>query len=188
MPTAKAEILDDDILVKLKLAEEVVFQLCRDPASFRMSIPVQHSDTDRVLHDALLSARLEITGLRALLSCQALTFRELIAANLSRVARWHSLESWSALEWAGAMAGEAGEACNAAKKLKRVEDGIANHSEDPTRALADKETASRAVALEIADTVIYGVLLAARVGVDLEGSIREAFNRKSEQYGFPERI
>src|SRR5882724_4498362 len=44
-----------------------------------------------------------------------LTFGEVIRANLSRVERWHSLASWSPLEWAGAMCGEAGEAANFAK-------------------------------------------------------------------------
>ena len=53
---------------------------------------------------------------------------ELQQLNVSRAQRWHpgGLAEWSALEWAGAMAGEAGEACNAAKKLKRIETGVAN--------------------------------------------------------------
>lgn len=95
---------------------------------------------------------------------------------------------WSALEWAGAMAGEAGEACNAAKKLKRLEDGLASINE-PGRHFSDLESARVQVAQEIADTIIYGLLLAARVGVtDMEAVIRQVFNAKSEQYGFPEML
>ncbi len=117
-----------------------------------------------------------------------LTFRELIAANLSRVERWHGLHDWSALEWAGAMAGECGEACNAAKKYKRVVTGVQNINLETGRSLTTLEDAARKVGLEVADTIIYSVLLCARVGVDLEDCIREAFNKKSEEYGFPERL
>lgn len=116
---------------------------------------------------------------------QRLTF-EVLEANLSRVARWHSLER-SPLEWASAMAGEAGEACNAAKKLKRIDGGLKNISE-PSRWLTDRDAAARAIGLEVADTIIYGVLLCARAGVDLPACIRDAFNKKSEEYGFPERL
>lgn len=119
----------------------------------------------------------------------SLTIRFLQYINAKRAVRWHQnggIKSWSALEWAGAMAGEAGEACNAAKKLKRIEDQIANLEEG--RSLTDEQNASSQVVDEIADTVIYGVLLAERVGLDLEEAIRMKFNRKSEEYGFPERI
>lgn len=118
----------------------------------------------------------------------SLTIRFLQYINAKRAERWHGLKSWSALEWAGAMAGEAGEACNAAKKLKRIEDGIANINLEDGRSLTDAQNASAAIVNEIADTVIYGVLLAERVGLDLEEAIRMKFNRKSEEYGFPERI
>jgi NTP pyrophosphatase (non-canonical NTP hydrolase) len=106
-----------------------------------------------------------------------------------RANRWHNgnMNEWNALEWAGAMAGEAGEACNAAKKLKRIEDGI------PSINLADRDLRSEhdaklAVAKECADTIIYALLLIHRVGIDAECIIREVFNAKSEEYGFPERI
>lgn len=120
-----------------------------------------------------------------------MTIRELLDTNVLRAERWHGLYSWSALEWAGAMAGECGEACNAAKKLKRVEDGIANINKEEGRSLTTLDAASQQVGLEIADTFIYGVLLAARCGITgegLEALIRKAFNTKSEEYGFPERL
>ncbi len=119
-----------------------------------------------------------------------LTIRQMLDVNVARCNRWHSVRSWSPLEWAGAMAGEAGEACNAAKKLKRVEDRIPNINEEG-RHLATKEAARKHILREVADTFIYGVLLASRceaTGEELEAIIREVFNKKSEEYGFPERL
>lgn len=119
-----------------------------------------------------------------------LTFAEVAEASLSRAVRWHpgGIADWSALEWAGAMAGEAGEACNAAKKLKRVEDQIANINHEAGRSLTDIDTARRHVAREVADTMLYGFCLAARVGIDIAPVLIDVFNRKSEEYGFPERV
>jgi NTP pyrophosphatase (non-canonical NTP hydrolase) len=118
-----------------------------------------------------------------------LTIKEICEQSRSRAIRWHkgSMEAWSVLEWAGAMAGEAGEACNAAKKLKRLEDGMQSINA-PGRQLSDLQSAKTQVGLEAADTILYAVCLAACVGVDLEYYLRRAFNTKSEEYGFPERI
>ncbi|HVW78531.1 MAG TPA: hypothetical protein VHB45_13025 [Alloacidobacterium sp.] len=121
---------------------------------------------------------------------EALTFEEVFRVNLERCARWHpgGLEEWTALEWAGAMAGEAGEAANAAKKLKRLETCVKSINE-PDRAFGNVLEARRKVALEVADTILYGLLLLARIGVeDPDEIIRGVFNRKSEEYGFPERL
>jgi NTP pyrophosphatase (non-canonical NTP hydrolase) len=115
---------------------------------------------------------------------------DLFDTNVTRAKRWHfdGIEEWSPLEWAGAMAGEAGEAANAAKKLKRLESRIASIN-DEGRHFTDLESARAAVAKETADTIIYALLLMARVGItDPEAVIREVFNRKSEEYGFPERV
>ena len=120
----------------------------------------------------------------------AIGINQLFGMNVARAIRWHKggIEEWSALEWAGAMAGEAGEAANAAKKLKRLECQIASVNE-PGRQFDDIHEAQAAVAREAADTIIYALLLMARVGVDNpEALIREIFNTKSEQYDFPERI
>ena len=110
-------------------------------------------------------------------------------ANRSRADRWHNgnMNSWNALEWAAAMCGEAGEAANAAKKLRRLE------LEIPSINLADRNLrtehdAKYQVAKECADTIIYALLLIERVGIDPECVLREVFNAKSEEYGFPERI
>lgn len=113
------------------------------------------------------------------------TFREIQLANTLRAKRWHTtgLMEWSGLEWAGAMCGEAGEAANVAKKLRRIECGITgNKSEDTHDALVRK------LALELADTAIYMSLLASHYGIDLDATIVDAFNAKSEQLGLPERV
>lgn len=121
--------------------------------------------------------------------------RELQAINVERAKRWHQSEKglgeWSALEWAGAMAGEVGEAANAAKKLKRVESHIANLDARGLRSSVTEEQCvdyRAQIGKEAADAIIYGVLLAARVGCDIEDCIRTVFNAKSEEYGFPERV
>ena len=79
-------------------------------------------------------------------------------------------------------------AANAAKKLKRIEGDRATVNE-PGRHYETAEAARKQVAREAADTILYGLLLMARVGVDAPGDVlREVFNKKSEEYGFPERI
>lgn len=119
-----------------------------------------------------------------------LTIKELIEANASRVRRWHpgGIHDWTPLEWAGAMAGETGEACNAAKKLKRLTDGIESRNTDPARHFTKELDARGQVAKEVADAIIYGVLLVQSVDLDLEVALAEVFNAKSKEYGFPERI
>lgn len=115
---------------------------------------------------------------------------ELFATSVARCQRWHpgGIEEWSPLEWSGAMCGEAGEAANAAKKLKRIESKLQNINA-PWRQLIDVEAAKKQVAEEVADTILYGLLLMARVGItNPETVISDVFNRKSEEYGFPERV
>jgi len=134
-------------------------------------------------------------GYEAAQAANGLTIKQLFEANLSRVAKWHRLESWSPLEWAGAMCGEAGEAANFAKKLKRVMDEIANNDQRMFGKTVPKADLvpiySEGVIKEYADTLIYGVLLCASVGAtadDVQRIILQVFNQKSEEYGFPERL
>lgn len=123
-----------------------------------------------------------------------LTIVRIMRANLARVERWHSLKDWSTLEWAGAMCGEAGEAANYAKKLKRVETDMPNH-DGRVEGTFDQAALTRlyreGIAKEYADTLIYGVLMCARAGLtphEVQQAIRDVFNAKSEEYGFPERL
>lgn len=94
-----------------------------------------------------------------------LTFAALRAANVKRCHEcFHPLPDWSPLEWAGAMAGEAGEAANLCKKVRRLEEV------DPAK-----------IGEEIADTIIYADLLAARLGINLEDAVRRKFNAVSRR-------
>lgn len=143
-----------------------------------------------------------------------ITLKVLQEMNRTRGQRWHrgGLENWSPLEWTGAMAGEGGEvsdavllflstalskhtgeACNAAKKLKRVEGELDNHDlRNPMiRKVATPELAKEyrdLIAKECADTIMYAVLTIDRIGADAQEVIRRVFNEKSEEYGFPERL
>lgn len=113
--------------------------------------------------------------------------------NAQRAVRWHhgTLTGWSPLEWAGAMCGEAGEAANVAKKLKRVENELQHvDMRDRTWAVSEKmaDEYRRMLARECADTILYAILTITRVGHDAEDIVREVFNEKSVEYGFPERI
>lgn len=101
----------------------------------------------------------------------SLKFNELREVNLSRCeAAFHPLDAWSYQDWVLAMIGEAGEACNAVKKIKR---GDGTEAE---------------LAKELADVVIYADLLAARAGIDLGKAVREKFNEVSERRGVPHRL
>jgi NTP pyrophosphatase (non-canonical NTP hydrolase) len=106
-----------------------------------------------------------------------LSFHDLRKANVHRCEEvFHPVAAWTPAEWACAMAGEAGEACNAVKKLKRVADGT-NTAKDPQT----EAQAIHAIAAELADTIIYADLLAARLGIDLDKAVREKFNIVSER-------
>lgn len=118
-----------------------------------------------------------------------LTLGRIIHQNEARANRWHpnGIEDWSTLEWAGATAGEAGEMCNAAKKLKRLETGLSSKNKG-SRNLNTFAKAQRQVGLEGADTILYAILTMLRADQDVEECIRTVFNAKSEEYGFPERL
>jgi NTP pyrophosphatase (non-canonical NTP hydrolase) len=111
-----------------------------------------------------------------------LTFKKIREATLSRCNQWHGINDWSVMEWACAMAGEAGEACNVAKKIHRVATGIARRKGE------DKLDLKAKLAEELADTFIYLDLLAANMDIDLEAAIIKKFNSVSEDYGFPQRL
>lgn len=118
-------------------------------------------------------------------SLQGHTIGSISAINRRRARRWHprGLEDWTVLEWAGAMAGEAGECANAAKKVRRLELRLRQR-----KGPVDMADAIRKLAGEAADTYLYLDLLCARVGIDFRAAIIEKFNEVSEREGFPERL
>lgn len=113
-----------------------------------------------------------------------LTFDELRAANVARAEKWHDDDAlpWSGADWSNAMCGEAGEAANVVKKLRRIETNIAKRgavtATDLTIDLAD----------ELADVVIYADLLAHHYGLPLGEAVRAKFNEVSRRHDFEERL
>jgi NTP pyrophosphatase (non-canonical NTP hydrolase) len=102
----------------------------------------------------------------------SLTFDELRLANVERCeTAFHPLDAWSPSDWAMASAGELGEACNLLKKRLRGE------------AIQDE-----AIGDELADTVIYLDLLAARLGIDLGEAVIRKFDVVSGRRGSPIRL
>lgn len=116
-----------------------------------------------------------------------LTFEYVSEVNRARCKEWHKdMHPWSGADWANAMQGEAGEAGNVVKKLRRLEtkmrdDGARPEEQDPL-GLIEK------LGNEIADTYLYLDLLAAHYGINMEQAIQRKFNRVSEQRGFEHRI
>lgn len=118
-----------------------------------------------------------------------MNFESFRRINEERGSRWHggNLSAWSISDWAVAMGGECGEALNAVKKLRRIEDAIPNLSE-PDRQLSSVEEAIAKIGEEIADTVIYADLFCTRLGLRLEDVVRKKFNETSLKYQLPERL
>ena len=114
----------------------------------------------------------------------SLTIEVLQAISARRSIRWHEggVSDWSLLEWAGAMCGEAGEAADVAKKIKRLagRNGPAADEEGNTLLLQLGD--------ELADVLCYAVLVAERAEIDLAQAVRRKFNLVSARQGFPERL
>lgn len=106
-----------------------------------------------------------------------LTFDALRTANDARAFEWNKGPplplSFAMME----LAGEAGEACNAAKKLARSEFGLAGGSEDVD-----------ALSRELADVVICADLAARKAGINLGEWVARKFNETSDKHGFSTKI
>lgn len=114
-----------------------------------------------------------------------LTFQAVSEVNRMRCERWHPdfpNDGWTGSDWSNAMQGEAGEAGNKVKKLRRLDFGLTQAAGDTReQLLAD-------LATEIGDTFMYLDLLAQFYGLDIATCVVDTFNRVSEREGFPERI
>lgn len=118
---------------------------------------------------------------------KSLTFDQVRVINVARARRWHNGfpdgdDPWTGADWSNAMMGEAGEAANVVKKLRRGETGL-NGAVDP-----DRQKLIEWLGHELADTILYAILLAEFYGVDLPRSIVEKFDAISVREGFPERL
>ena len=123
-----------------------------------------------------------------------LTFRFFGAQNLARALKWHDGvfypedgrpgEGWTGADWSNAMMGEAGEAANVVKKLRRIETEIVgvDVSDEAREDLVNQ------LGWELADTIAYVDLLAAYYRIDLARAVRTKFNFVSEREGFEERL
>lgn len=122
--------------------------------------------------------------LAVLTTLDNLTFDRVSEVNMKRCERWHkdAEENWNVADWAVAMVGEVGEACNIIKKLRRVESGTINQG-DPA-----EEELRNMLANEFADIYLYLDLLVQHCKVDLPAAIVHKFNQTSMKYGFPERL
>lgn len=111
-----------------------------------------------------------------------LTFRELTEKSLSRRNRWHHADTipWTGADWSNAMCGEAGEAANIVKKLRRHETGMPD-------VLTETELRQK-LADELGDVVAYLVLLANHYDIDLGVAVAQKFNRVSHREGYPEQL
>ena len=101
-----------------------------------------------------------------------LGFQELRAANARRARRsFPTCRGWTASDWALALTGELGEACNLLKKRNRGE-SIPQYE----------------IEAELADTLIYLDLLADHLNIDLAAAVREKFNEVSDRVGSDVRL
>lgn len=109
-----------------------------------------------------------------------LTFNELSKKNIKRCnSAFHPLDSWTPTDWATALAGETGEACNFIKKLRRFEDG----EDKPYNKGLKREVLIKSAGKELADVVFYADLLAQRLGLNLGDLVVDKFNEVSDRVG-----
>lgn len=102
--------------------------------------------------------------------------------NAVRSARWLSGDPWSGADKSNEMMGEAGEAANVVKKIRRIETNTPGADPAALPALLDH------LASELADVVITADLLATFYGIDLAAATVAKFNATSIKMGFPERL
>lgn len=114
-----------------------------------------------------------------------LTFDALRAANLARLPLFKNARGepahtepdgsdWPLDAWTNATAGEAGEAANVAKKIRR-----GDYAGDEGK---------KALAEELADIVCYADLTAKQLGIDLGQAVIDKFNKVSDRIGGDERV
>lgn len=107
----------------------------------------------------------------------SLNFSDLRVANVRRGEEiFHPLRNWSPTEWACAVANKCGKACGTVESLRLIDNGT-NTEKDPSIVTATIKD----IADELADTVIYIDLLAARFEIDLGSAVERKFNMASDR-------
>lgn len=110
-----------------------------------------------------------------------LNFGALREANINRcIGFFHPVNDWSPTDWATAMAGECGEACNDIKKLRRMAPDPENIPKEYSVEYLMRVDKAMA---ELADLVVYADLVATRFSRNLGEEVRKKFNKKSKQVG-----
>lgn len=104
-------------------------------------------------------------------------FKKLREANQARQREWDPDNKVTLSFRAAELAGEAGEACNVAKKIERERMGMRG-----SRATLDD------LADELADVIISTDTMAMDLGIDLEAAVERKFNGTSAKHGFATRI
>lgn len=117
-------------------------------------------------------------------SAEALTIQRILEVSAVRCRRWHHEDTvaWTGADWSNAMCGEAGEVANVVKKLRRCETRTSSSIDPPLDELVAM------LAHEIADVILYTLLVADHYGIDVEVAIVEKFNLVSARQGFPDRL
>jgi NTP pyrophosphatase (non-canonical NTP hydrolase) len=120
---------------------------------------------------------------------EELTLKRLSEVNLARANAWHGrdirephADAWSGADWSNAMCGEAGETANVVKKLRRHETNTTtNKAKTPDKLIAQ-------LGHELADTLLYLLLVADYYQIDITQAVIEKFNLVSDREGFPEKL
>ena len=119
-----------------------------------------------------------------------LTLWDLHEVNTLRATKWHPgfpywetpAQEWNLADWSNAMQGEAGEAGNVVKKIRRHETGHPGSQDPNLRVLLEK------LGEELADTLIYLDLVATKAGINLAEAVKNKFNAVSDREGFSEKL
>lgn len=109
-----------------------------------------------------------------------MNFNEFSQKNKQRADEGKFFELWKSGDWTNAIAGEAGEACNLTKKIKRMEDGHDQWNKPEDRDVDDLEIRA---AKEAADVIIYADLFIQSLGIQTSSILKQVFNAKSDEIG-----